>query len=552
MKTIVFHSYKGGVGRTLALANVGVALNRIGKKVLMLDMDFEAPGLAYKFGLEDKVKGGYVDYLYDIAAQYHKKTDQTEEGHDRNPPSSPENYPARIKTLCKHILSAGNEYPNLYILPAGQAADPSYWKKQGSEYFQCWFRLNDSEDSRFFSDTPLNREVMYSFLRDDPALMSNTLEPLSKNNSTGLFDYLLIDCKSGSEWINAIPILLWANTVVELFAHNKEGAFSAAYYAWKLHYFKENRNKSIRLIPIITRIPNVKKYREYNEKGSFHKNYKSYWKQLNTYSHKKYDVPHLNPLFFHEYRNIEGNEKLLLNNRPENTESVLLMHDYINLLRKLFPHISEQFETSRPTLAWHDALNISENVQLIEKYMQLHLQEGTLVNAENNAREVSLRTKTLASLLNSIVEDMQTQFRANAKLDDTQVENILEQAVRTMGEKSGRSFGEQLTRTGNFWHQITPDNIDTKIAEWCAFDQKSGFGDWDYNAEHRQITVSNFFLESFTYNSTFLEGYVNGVLHHLRLLNDNRPHQATLTTLSTKSSKENYLLDISIESNQAS
>ena len=44
-KMITFYSYKGGVGRTMALANVGVVLSKWGYKVLMVDWDLEAPGL---------------------------------------------------------------------------------------------------------------------------------------------------------------------------------------------------------------------------------------------------------------------------------------------------------------------------------------------------------------------------------------------------------------------------------------------------------------------------------------------------------------------------
>jgi MinD-like ATPase involved in chromosome partitioning or flagellar assembly len=41
-----FYSYKGGVGRTLALANVAIEHARLGKKVLVVDFDLEAPGLS--------------------------------------------------------------------------------------------------------------------------------------------------------------------------------------------------------------------------------------------------------------------------------------------------------------------------------------------------------------------------------------------------------------------------------------------------------------------------------------------------------------------------
>lgn len=46
MNTVVtFYSYKGGVGRTMALANIAVLLARQGHRVLTVDFDLEAPGL---------------------------------------------------------------------------------------------------------------------------------------------------------------------------------------------------------------------------------------------------------------------------------------------------------------------------------------------------------------------------------------------------------------------------------------------------------------------------------------------------------------------------
>jgi len=45
MYTITFYSYKGCVGRSLALANVGSQLALTGRKVLLVDFDLEAPAL---------------------------------------------------------------------------------------------------------------------------------------------------------------------------------------------------------------------------------------------------------------------------------------------------------------------------------------------------------------------------------------------------------------------------------------------------------------------------------------------------------------------------
>src|SRR5512134_20337 len=44
-----FYSYKGGVGRSMALANVAALLAKWGRRVLVVDWDLEAPGLERYF-----------------------------------------------------------------------------------------------------------------------------------------------------------------------------------------------------------------------------------------------------------------------------------------------------------------------------------------------------------------------------------------------------------------------------------------------------------------------------------------------------------------------
>ena len=70
---ITFYSFKGGVGRTMALANTAFIAASGGKKVLVMDWDLEAPGLAYYFrGVQDpafarglKSAPGVLNFLWD-------------------------------------------------------------------------------------------------------------------------------------------------------------------------------------------------------------------------------------------------------------------------------------------------------------------------------------------------------------------------------------------------------------------------------------------------------------------------------------------------------
>jgi tetratricopeptide (TPR) repeat protein len=57
---VTFYSWKGGVGRTMALANIAVQLSRRGHSVLMVDWDLEAPGLDRYFLSDDARKNAKV------------------------------------------------------------------------------------------------------------------------------------------------------------------------------------------------------------------------------------------------------------------------------------------------------------------------------------------------------------------------------------------------------------------------------------------------------------------------------------------------------------
>ncbi|GAB2814809.1 tyrosine-protein kinase family protein [Ferruginibacter profundus] len=67
-KIITFYSYKGGVGRSMAMANIAVLLAQWGHKTLIIDWDLEAPGLEnfYSKYIDPKLarkKCGLIDLL---------------------------------------------------------------------------------------------------------------------------------------------------------------------------------------------------------------------------------------------------------------------------------------------------------------------------------------------------------------------------------------------------------------------------------------------------------------------------------------------------------
>ena len=71
-QVITFYSYKGGTGRTMAMANVAWIIASSGKRVLVVDWDLESPGLHKFFEpfLEESKVGatpGVIELINDYA-----------------------------------------------------------------------------------------------------------------------------------------------------------------------------------------------------------------------------------------------------------------------------------------------------------------------------------------------------------------------------------------------------------------------------------------------------------------------------------------------------
>lgn len=115
METVAFYSYKGGVGRSLLVANTAQFLALCGRKVAVLDLDFEAPGLHQKLGntqlLERAANGsleGAVNELLRIL-----------EGAGRD---------CRIAERAIEVDLPLGTIGSLTLIPAGAAPSRNYWE----------------------------------------------------------------------------------------------------------------------------------------------------------------------------------------------------------------------------------------------------------------------------------------------------------------------------------------------------------------------------------------------------------------------------------------
>ena len=60
---VSFYSYKGGVGRTQIMINLGLELVKREKRVCLVDVDLEAPGVHHLLGIEPEEHQSLIEHL---------------------------------------------------------------------------------------------------------------------------------------------------------------------------------------------------------------------------------------------------------------------------------------------------------------------------------------------------------------------------------------------------------------------------------------------------------------------------------------------------------
>lgn len=184
MKTITFYSYKGGVGRSLALSNIAIRLSQLQKKVCVLDFDLDAPGLRFKFPDYTPVKDfttGIVDYIYQFSSQG----------------TIPSNISDYVVELKSNNINSGP----IHFISAGDIVNDEYWKKLSMIKWADLFYSEKGQGIRFFLDLK--------------AKIEKEINP----------DVLLIDSRTGITDISGITLKLFADEVVVLAVNNKENIF---------------------------------------------------------------------------------------------------------------------------------------------------------------------------------------------------------------------------------------------------------------------------------------------------------------------------------------
>lgn len=237
-RIVTFYSYKGGTGRSMALANVAWLLASNDQRVLVIDWDLEAPGLHRYFApfLPDPnltASPGVIDMVWDIV-----DAADSEGGDD--PPSRLSEIEIEI---FRYVVSLRGRFAGrgrLDFLPAG---------RQGPGYAE---RVHGFDWSHFYEEYG-GREVLARF----------------RERLRSQYDFVLIDSRTGVSDTAGISTVEFPDDLVCCFTLNQQsvrGAHAAAESArdqrlaeWQAG--PERARPPLRIFPVPCRIDAAEKVR---------------------------------------------------------------------------------------------------------------------------------------------------------------------------------------------------------------------------------------------------------------------------------------------------
>jgi cellulose biosynthesis protein BcsQ len=205
---VTFYSFKGGVGRTMALVNVGAELARTGARVLLVDFDLEAPSLmSFNLAGTARPTKGIIDYVLEFQA-----TNQAPQIDDY---------------ICE-----SESFPNggrLAIMPAGA---------RGADYPQ---RLMSINWQRLY-----NQQSGFLLFEDLKAQWNERFRP----------DYVLIDSRTGHNEVMGISTRQLPDAVCAVFLPNEQNLEGLSHVVSTIRQQKQNsEGKNIKLHFVASNVP---------------------------------------------------------------------------------------------------------------------------------------------------------------------------------------------------------------------------------------------------------------------------------------------------------
>jgi tetratricopeptide (TPR) repeat protein len=239
---VTFYSFKGGTGRTMALANVAWILAANGKRVLVADWDLESPGLHRFFQpfMEPEVsrQPGIVDFVrgYEWAI---------DEADSRGMLEVEENFEPAAREKVISII-------NDSVRAVSQLTVPVNWRFPDNG--DIHFLSPGQQDNGVYKNalSALDWDTLYEKLYGGEFL--DALRAYLKET----YDYVLIDSRTGLSDIADICTLHLPDMVVDCFTLSTQGIEGAAKVATQI---RQSTGRDITILPVPMRIDHSREHK---------------------------------------------------------------------------------------------------------------------------------------------------------------------------------------------------------------------------------------------------------------------------------------------------
>lgn len=350
MYVTTFYSFKGGVGRSMALANAAVELAKRGRRVLAVDFDLEAPGLDTFDALRPRdAVPGIIDFVREYLDS------------DRAPDAG--DFLARLPDV-------GDQGGELWIMPSG--AQQAAYAARFNEI--DWAELYEKRDG-------------YLLFEDLKAQWGKVVNP----------DYVLIDSRTGHTDTGGICTRQLPDAVAILFFPNEQNLRGLTKVVRDIRSeTDEPRRKKIELHFVMSNVPDLD-----DEDSILEKKIRAFRDQLSLTQ---------DPLIVHRYDSLSLlNQAVFTGVRPTSR----LAREYRAVVDRIVGRNLDDRDGAlsyiertgrrwrRPGTAYESPADLEKKLRRIER---THAQDGEILFELGKLRENDPRVDRAASLFDRAIE----------------------------------------------------------------------------------------------------------------------------------------------------
>ena len=347
MYITTFYSFKGGVGRTMALVNAAVKLVQGGRRVLVVDFDLEAPGLDT---FDDLKPHKEVPGIIDFVAQYLGSGQASD-----------------VSDFISECTPVGERDGKLWIMPSGR-----------NETYAANFNQIDWGDL-------YERRDGFLLFEDIRAQWKKTLNP----------DYVLIDSRTGHTDTSGICTRQLPNSVVILFFPNEQNLRGLVDVVRDIRTEAESpRKKNIELHFVMSNVPDLD-----DEDQILQSKINAFQDQLGFRQE---------PMIVHRYDSLSLlNQVVFTKDRPKSR----LAKEYENIVREITVRnwadrdgALEYIRRAERPRRWIDDDSIREQQTMLDKIERAHSTDGEVLFRLSVLKESHRDPESASLLINQAID----------------------------------------------------------------------------------------------------------------------------------------------------